>query len=81
MRKENRMKDSMERILQAPREAVVIKLCDRIDNLIDARSRDDEFKKRYLDEAQDILDTLHEKAAFYGYLDALSQLKEIMKIF
>ena len=81
IKKEGRMNDSLDRILLAPREAVLIKLCDRTDNLVDARSRDDDFKKRYLHEAQDILNALHEKATMYGYTDAIGQLKEIMNRF
>ncbi len=46
--KADRLSDSLHRILDAPPEATLVKICDRIDNLLDSADRNGGFTKRYL---------------------------------
>jgi (p)ppGpp synthase/HD superfamily hydrolase len=41
--KRERLTDSLYRIRDAPPEATLVKICDRIDHVIDARDRDERF--------------------------------------
>jgi len=72
-----RLSDSIGRILDAPPEATLIKLCDRIDNFLDSSSRCGQFRKRYLTSTDEIIDRLSTRAQLYGYNSALTALKEI----
>jgi guanosine-3',5'-bis(diphosphate) 3'-pyrophosphohydrolase len=76
--KDQRMADSLNRILKAPDEAILIKICDRIDNLIDAQTRDKEFKDKYGNEAKLIARTLSKVARDAGYSNALKELEKII---
>jgi (p)ppGpp synthase/HD superfamily hydrolase len=74
-----RMGDSLARILQAPPEAALIKICDRIDNVIDARDRDDEFKITYCREAGIIVAQLGDAANASGYSEAVDTLNKVIR--
>lgn len=77
--KEERIPDSLERILKAPREAVLVKICDRIDNLIDADFSDEEFRIRYYRKSNLIADTLRAAALSAGYRQAIDTLTGILE--
>jgi (p)ppGpp synthase/HD superfamily hydrolase len=72
-----RLSDSIGRILDAPPEATLIKLCDRIDNFVDSSPRCGQVRKRYLTSTDEIIDRLSTRAQLYGYTGALTILKEI----
>jgi guanosine-3',5'-bis(diphosphate) 3'-pyrophosphohydrolase len=76
--KEDRMKDSLNRIIHSPDEAVLIKICDRIDNLIDAQWRDEEFKLKYFTEAEFIIEKLSKYPQISKYSGAVDTLLEII---
>jgi (p)ppGpp synthase/HD superfamily hydrolase len=78
--KSDRLSDSLDRILLAPPEATLVKICDRIDNLLDLANRNGQFRKRYLASTDDIITRLSTRAEKFGYDDALSGLKLIRKI-
>jgi guanosine-3',5'-bis(diphosphate) 3'-pyrophosphohydrolase len=77
--KDERMRESLDRILVSPQEAVLIKICDRIDNLIDAQSRDKEFNDKYYKEAEVIGSILGDKAINSGYSNALESLWTVIR--
>jgi (p)ppGpp synthase/HD superfamily hydrolase len=73
-----RLSDSLDRILDAPPEATLVKLCDRIDNLLDSADRNGGFTKRYLASTDEVIDKLSVRASLYGYdvpLDILVQIR------
>ena len=72
-----RLSDSIDRILDAPPEATLIKLCDRIDNFLDSSPRCGQFRKRYLASTDEIIDRLSTRAQLYGYYNALTTLREL----
>ena len=72
-----RLSDSIGRILDAPPEATLVKLCDRIDNFLDSSPRCGQFRKRYLTSTDEIIDRLSTRAQLYGYNNALTTLREI----
>jgi (p)ppGpp synthase/HD superfamily hydrolase len=72
-----RLSDSIGRILDAPPEATLIKLCDRIDNFLDSSPRCGQFRKRYLASTDEIIDRLSTRAQLYGYNTALTTLQEL----
>lgn len=72
-----RLSDSLTRILDAPPEATLVKLCDRIDNLLDSGDRNGRFTKRYLASTDEIIDTLSVRVSLYGYDEALETLVTI----
>jgi (p)ppGpp synthase/HD superfamily hydrolase len=76
--KADRLTDSLDRILDAPPEATLVKLCDRIDNLLDSADRNGGFTKRYLASTDEVIDKLSVRASLYGYdvpLDILVQIR------
>lgn len=75
--KGKRLTDSLGRILDAPPEATLVKLCDRIDNLLDSGARNGGFTKRYLASTDELIDTLSVRASLYGYHCALDTLVTI----
>ena len=75
--KSARLSDSIGRILDAPPEATLVKICDRIDNFLDTADRDGQVRKRYLVSTDEIIDRLSVLADFYGYEKAMNALKEI----
>jgi (p)ppGpp synthase/HD superfamily hydrolase len=72
-----RLSDSLDRILDAPPEATLVKLCDRIDNLLDSGDRNGRFTKRYLASTDEVIDKLSVRASLNGYEDALQTLVTI----
>jgi (p)ppGpp synthase/HD superfamily hydrolase len=75
--KSARLSNSLERILDAPPEATLVKLCDRIDNLLDSADRNGRFTKRYLASTDEVIETLSVRASLYGYDAALDILVRI----
>jgi (p)ppGpp synthase/HD superfamily hydrolase len=75
--KAERLSDSLHRILDAPPEATLVKICDRIDNLLDSADRNGGFTKRYLASTDEVIDTLSTRASLYGYETALGILVQI----
>ncbi|OPX65521.1 MULTISPECIES: HD domain-containing protein [unclassified Methanoregula] len=75
--KSDRLSDSLDRILDAPPEATLVKLCDRIDNLLDSADRNGGFTKRYLASTDEVIGKLSKRAGKYGYDEALGILVEI----
>jgi (p)ppGpp synthase/HD superfamily hydrolase len=69
-----RLSNSLDRILNAPPEATLVKLCDRIDNLLDSADRNGGFTKRYLISTDEIIGKLEVRASYYGYEPALELL-------
>jgi len=72
-----RLSDSIGRILDAPPEATLVKICDRIDNFLDSACRNGQIRKRYLVSTDEIIDRLSTRADLYGYEKAMNTLKEI----
>jgi (p)ppGpp synthase/HD superfamily hydrolase len=72
-----RLSDSIGRILDAPPEATLVKICDRIDNFLDSSLRGGQFRKRYLASTDEIIERLSLRAELYGYNKALAMLREI----
>jgi (p)ppGpp synthase/HD superfamily hydrolase len=73
-----RLSDSLDRILDAPPEATLVKICDRIDNLLDSADRNGGFTKRYLASTDEVIDKLCVRASLHGYdksLDILVQIR------
>ncbi len=76
-KKADRLSDSLRRILDAPPEATLVKLCDRIDNLLDSADRNGGFTKHYLASTDELIDTLSVRASLNGYETALDILVQI----
>ncbi|MCX6690021.1 MAG: HD domain-containing protein [Methanoregula sp.] len=72
-----RLSDSLDRILDAPPEATLVKICDRIDNLLDSADRNGRFTKRYLASTDDVIGKLSTRAGWYGYEPAMEILRTI----
>jgi len=72
-----RLSDSLDRIIDAPPEATLVKLCDRIDNLLDSADRNGGFTKRYLASTDEVIDKLSVRASLHGYDTALDILVQI----
>jgi len=72
-----RLSDSLDRILDAPPEATLVKLCDRIDNLLDSADRNGGFTKRYLASTDEVIEKLSVRASLHGYDAALGILVQI----
>ena len=72
-----RLSDSLDRIIDAPPEATLVKLCDRIDNLLDSADRNGGFTKRYLASTDEVIDKLSVRASLHGYDKALDILVQI----
>lgn len=75
--KRERLEDTLRRIHHAPCQAILIKLCDRMDNLIDSRDQDQEFLSEYLAMTDLLIAGLSKEAKLHGYTDALEQLEMI----
>jgi len=72
-----RLSDSLDRILDSPPEATLVKLCDRIDNFLDSAGRNGRYTKRYLASTDEVIEKLSTRASLYGYGAALGVLIEI----
>jgi len=79
--KYERLADTLNRINQAPSQAILLKLCDRMDNLIDARDRGHKFLSVYLLLTDQIIDALSEGATNHGYVRALETLQALQKTY
>jgi (p)ppGpp synthase/HD superfamily hydrolase len=79
--KSERLADILDRINQAPSQAILLKLCDRMDNLIDARDRGHKFLSVYLSLTDQIIDALSEGATNHGYVRALETLQALRKTY
>ena len=77
--KEARIPDSLDRILSSPPEAILVKICDRIDNLVDADRRDEEFKTTYYRKSRLIAEKLRNAAKASGYNDAFQTLENLVE--
>jgi len=75
--KAKRLSDSLDRILDAPPEATLVKICDRIDNLLDSGDRNGRFTKRYLASTDELIGKLSKRASRCGYKSALDTLVTI----
>jgi (p)ppGpp synthase/HD superfamily hydrolase len=75
--KAGRLSDSIDRILDAPPEATLVKICDRIDNLLDSADRNGGFPKRYLVSTDEVIEKLSVRASLYRYNAALDILVQI----
>jgi len=76
-RKRERLADTLIMINHAPRQAILIKLCDRMDTLIDARDQGQEFLSEYLAMTDQLIAGLSDGAKLHGYTDALEQLEMV----
>jgi (p)ppGpp synthase/HD superfamily hydrolase len=72
--KSARLSNSLDRILDAPPEATLVKLCDRIDNILDSADRNGGFTKRYLASTDEVIGKLEVRASSYGFGTALKLL-------
>jgi (p)ppGpp synthase/HD superfamily hydrolase len=72
-----RLSNSLDRILDAPPEATLVKLCDRIDNLLDSGDRNGRFTKRYLASTDELIGKLSVRASLYGFEPSLEMLVAI----
>ena len=72
--KSARLSNSLDRILDAPPEATLVKLSDRIDNLLDSADRNGGFTKRYLASTDEVIGKLEVRASYYGFESALKLL-------
>lgn len=79
--KSERLAESLERIKKAPSQAILIKLCDRMDNLVDARERGKKYLSVYLPLTDQIIDALSEDATQHGYVRALETLQALRKTY
>jgi len=79
--KSDKLADSLSRINRAPCQAILIKLCDRIDNLGDGRDHGEKFLSGYLPLSDQLIDALSEGAIKNGYRNALEILKAQRKTF
>lgn len=72
--KEQRLQESLRRILTAPPGATLVKLCDRLDNVLDIGSRKKDLKK-YLQDTEMLLTMLSGRAIESGYTEAHEALR------
>jgi (p)ppGpp synthase/HD superfamily hydrolase len=79
--KADRLADTLDRINQAPSQAILVKLCDRMDNLEDGRGQGEKFLSVYLPLTDLLIDALSGGAIQHGYRDALETLKAQRKTF
>ena len=76
-KKTARLSDSLDRIVDAPPEATLVKICDRIDNLLDSADRNGGFTKRYLASTDEVIEKLSVRASLYRYDRAMGILVQI----
>jgi (p)ppGpp synthase/HD superfamily hydrolase len=79
--KSEKLADTLNRINQAPSQAILIKLCDRIDNFNDAKDQDQVFLSIYLRCTDQLINTLSASAMKHGYIRALETLKAIRRTY
>ncbi|MDI9633629.1 MAG: HD domain-containing protein [Methanolinea sp.] len=76
--KEVQIPDSLDRILAAPPQAVLVKLCDRIDNLLDAELRGGGFKEAYFRKSHLVLERLRDAGVRHGYGGAVAVMEALL---
>jgi myo-inositol-1(or 4)-monophosphatase len=79
--KSERLADTLERINQAPSQAILVKLCDRMDNVTDAQDRGPAFLKMYLALTDQLIVALSDGAMKNGYVRALETLKALRRTY
>ncbi len=77
--KSQRLADTLERINQAPPQAILVKLCDRMDNVTDARDQGEKFLSVYLALTDQLIVALSDGAMNNGYVRALETLKALRR--
>ena len=77
--KTERLADTLNRINHAPSQAILIKLCDRMENLVDAQDQGEKFLSVYLPLTDLLIATLSDGAIEHGYIRALETLKAIRR--
>jgi (p)ppGpp synthase/HD superfamily hydrolase len=76
VREDERLKESLERIIEAPPGATLVKLCERIDNIAAIGDRKD--RERYLEETMMVLAMLFGRSVESGYTQCHDTLKRFM---
>jgi (p)ppGpp synthase/HD superfamily hydrolase len=79
--KADRLADTLDRINRAPPQAVLVKLCDRMDNLEDGRDQGEKFLSVYLPLSDMLIEVLSERAVECGFRNALETIKAQRKTF
>ena len=79
--KADRLADTLDRINRAPPQAVLVKLCDRMDNLEDGRDQGEKFLSVYLPLSDMLIEALSERAVECGFRNALETIKAQRKTF
>jgi (p)ppGpp synthase/HD superfamily hydrolase len=76
VKKEDQVKESLERILDAPPGATLIKLCERLDNITNIESKKD--REQYLEETMMVLAMLFGQSVESGYTRCHETLRRCM---
>jgi (p)ppGpp synthase/HD superfamily hydrolase len=76
IKKEDQLKESLERILDAPPGATLVKLCDRMDNIADIKNKKD--REQYLEETMMVLAMLFGRSVESGYVHCHNTLKQFI---
>jgi len=79
--KADRLRDTLDRINRAPPQAVLVKLCDRMDNLEDGRDQGEKFLSIYLPLSDMLIEVLSGRAVECGFRNALETLKTLRRTF
>lgn len=72
--KEQRLQESLKRVLAAPPGATLVKLCDRLDNVLDIGKGKKE-REKYVQETGMLLSMLFGRAVESGYTEAYEMLR------
>jgi len=75
--KEEQLKESLDRILQAPPGATLVKICERMDNILDPGS-DPKNQERYVEETIMVLAMLFGRAFEFGYTSCHETLRRCL---
>jgi len=79
MNREERNEENLRRLLCAPPETILVKLCDRISNLSDMGNVEDTFGERYLEDSQVLYSGLYTRARELGYIVPLNVFDQLIK--
>ena len=80
-KKSDRLADTLDRVNHAPKEAVLVKLCDRMENLVDARDQGEKFWSVYIPLTDLLITMLAENAVKHGYRNTPGTLKAQRRTF
>lgn len=72
--KEQRLQESLKRVLSAPPGATLVKLCDRLDDVLDI-GKGKKDREMYLQETEMLLSMLFGRAVESGYAEAHEMLR------